>query len=67
MLDLGFETIGNATLICHDGGPVLVTDPWLDGGAYFGSWTLSHEIPQEQREPSGAASTCGCRTATRIT
>jgi hypothetical protein len=50
MLELGFETIGNATLICHDEGPVLVTDPWLDGGAYFGSWTLSHEIPEEQRE-----------------
>jgi len=49
-MDLGFETIGNATLICHDNGPVLVTDPWVDGGAYFGSWRLSHEIPQEQRE-----------------
>lgn len=49
-MELGFETIGNATLICHDGGPVLVTDPWLDGGAYFGSWTLSHEIPEQQRE-----------------
>ncbi|WP_422723981.1 MBL fold metallo-hydrolase [Hyalangium rubrum] len=49
-MELGFETIGNATLICHDGGPVLVTDPWLDGGAYFGSWTLSHEIPEAQRE-----------------
>ncbi len=49
-MELGFETIGNATLICHDGGPVLVTDPWVDGGAYFGSWTLSHEIPAEQRE-----------------
>ncbi|XXF78680.1 MBL fold metallo-hydrolase [Myxococcaceae bacterium GXIMD 01537] len=49
-MDLGFETIGNATLICHDAGPVLVTDPWLEGGAYFGSWTLSHEIPTEQRE-----------------
>lgn len=49
-MELGFETIGNATLICHDAGPVLVTDPWVDGGAYFGSWTLSHEIPPEQRE-----------------
>ena len=44
-MDLGFETIGNATLVCHDGGPVLATDPWIDGGAYFGSWTRSHEIP----------------------
>jgi len=47
-VDIGFETIGNATLICHDGGPVLATDPWLRGSAYFGSWTLSHEIPPEQ-------------------
>jgi len=47
-MDLGFETIGNACLICHDGGPVLATDPWLKGSAYFGSWTTSHEIPAEQ-------------------
>jgi L-ascorbate metabolism protein UlaG (beta-lactamase superfamily) len=49
-MELGFETIGNATLICHDNEPVLVTDPWVDGYAYFGSWTLSHEIPPRQRE-----------------
>ncbi len=49
-MDLGFETIGNACLICHDGGPQLVTDPWIEGPAYFGSWTLSHEVPAEQRE-----------------
>jgi hypothetical protein len=49
-MDLGFETIGNATLLCHDRGPVVVTDPWIVGPAYFGSWTLSHEIPDEQRE-----------------
>src|SRR4051794_31492460 len=36
--ELGFDTIGNATLIAYDGGPVLATDPWLDGPAYFGSW-----------------------------
>lgn len=47
-MDLGFETIGNACLICHDGGPVLATDPWIKGAAYFGSWTTSHEIPPEQ-------------------
>ena len=41
-------SIGNATLICHDCRPVLVTDPWIKGSAYFGSWTLSHEIPDEQ-------------------
>lgn len=49
-MDLGFETIGNATLVCHDGGPVLVTDPWIVGSAYFGSWTRSHEIPERQLE-----------------
>ncbi len=48
-MDLGFETIGNATLICHDGAPVLATDPWIAGSAYFGSWGLSHAIPDEQR------------------
>jgi L-ascorbate metabolism protein UlaG (beta-lactamase superfamily) len=47
-MNLGFETIGNATLICHDREPVLVTDPWIAGDAYFGSWTTSHEIPEEQ-------------------
>jgi hypothetical protein len=48
-MDLGFETIGNATVIIHDGGPVLATDPWIEGPAYFGSWTRSHAIPEEQR------------------
>jgi hypothetical protein len=47
---LGFETIGNATLICCDGKPVLVTDPWIDGSAYFGSWGLSYDIPPEQMD-----------------
>jgi hypothetical protein len=46
--DLAFETIGNATLIVHDRTPLLATDPWLFGSAYFGSWVLSHEVPEEQ-------------------
>ena len=49
-MDVGFETVGNATLICHDRGPVLVTDPWISGSAYFGSWGRSHEIPAEQMD-----------------
>ena len=49
-MDVGFETIGNATLICYDTVPVLVTDPWLVGSPYFGSWGLSHEIPEQQME-----------------
>jgi hypothetical protein len=47
-MELGFETIGNATVVCYDKHPVLVTDPWLTANAYFGSWTMSHEIPEEQ-------------------
>jgi len=49
-MDLGFETVGNATLVCHDKRPVLVTDPWIVGTAYFGSWGRSHEIPAETLE-----------------
>lgn len=45
---IGFETIGNATLICHDEAPILATDPWLSDTAYFGSWTLAHAVPAEQ-------------------
>lgn len=44
----GFDTIGNATLIAYDGPPILATDPWVSGPAYFGSWNLSHIIPEEQ-------------------
>jgi hypothetical protein len=47
---LGVTAIGNATLVVHDGEPVLATDPWLDhpDGAYFGSWGLEYEVPPEQ-------------------
>jgi len=47
-MQLGFETIGNATLIAYEGRPVLATDPWIAGAPYFGSWGLSHSIPPEQ-------------------
>lgn len=49
-MDLGFETIGNACIIAHDRGPVLATDPWLFGPAYFGSWRLSHAVPEQQQQ-----------------
>lgn len=49
-MDLGFDTIGNATIIAYDRGPVLVTDPWLQGTSYFGSWRLSHAVPDEQMQ-----------------
>lgn len=52
-MDLGFDTVGNATLVVHDRRPLLATDPWLEGSAYFGSWGLSHEIPAEQRAAIG--------------
>lgn len=45
---LGFDTIGNATLIAYDGKPILATDPWINGESYFGSWGLSHAIPSDQ-------------------
>ena len=47
-MELGFDTIGNAIIITYDKKPILVTDPWIEGDAYFGSWTQSHEIPHEQ-------------------
>ena len=50
MHDLAFETIGNATLICYDKIPILVTDPWINGFPYFGSWQHSHAIPKNQLE-----------------
>ena len=47
-MQLGFETIGNATIIIHCNGPLLTTDPWIYGEPYFGSWKMSHEIPDKQ-------------------
>ena len=46
-------TIGNATLIAYDDFvPILTTDPWFgdEDDAYFGSWTLSHEIPDKYKK-----------------
>ncbi|MBT3992870.1 MAG: MBL fold metallo-hydrolase [Gammaproteobacteria bacterium] len=46
-------TIGNATLIAYDNNlPILSTDPWFgdEDDAYFGSWTLSHEIPANYKK-----------------
>tara|TARA_B110000305_G_scaffold204092_1_gene233463 strand:- start:5283 stop:6644 length:1362 start_codon:yes stop_codon:yes gene_type:complete len=47
------STIGNATLIAYDEAvPILSTDPWFgdEDHAYFGSWTLSHEIPTKYKK-----------------
>jgi hypothetical protein len=54
-MELGFETIGNATVVVHDREPVLATDPWLEGSAYFGSWGLSHPVPPAQAAAVRAA------------
>jgi hypothetical protein len=45
-----FETIGSAIVIAYDERPVLTTDPWIDGDAYFGSWGLDYEIPAAQMQ-----------------
>jgi hypothetical protein len=44
---LGVKTIGNATLIAFDTGPILATDAWFgdEDDACFGSWSLTHRIP----------------------
>jgi L-ascorbate metabolism protein UlaG (beta-lactamase superfamily) len=50
-MNIYFQIAGNAVLIFHDEGePKLVTDPWVVGHAYFGSWRFSHEITEEQLE-----------------
>lgn len=49
-MNIGFDTIGNATIIIYDDIPLLVTDPWVTESAYFGSWRKSHRIPEEQRQ-----------------
>jgi len=49
---LGVQTIGNATLIAYDKNPVIATDPWMGGDhyAYFGSWQLPYNIPQNIKD-----------------
>ena len=46
---IGFETIGNATITVFDDGPVLTTDPWIEGKPYFGSWDHAYNIPEDQK------------------
>ena len=49
-IDLGFETIGNATCTVYDGSnPILTTDPWVIGKPYFGSWTHRYKIPEDKK------------------
>jgi len=43
-----FETAGNAIVIAYDERPILTTDPWINGDAYFGSWGHDYEITPAQ-------------------
>lgn len=46
-----FETFGNASIqVALDDRPILVTDPWLFGTAYFGSWSLEQALAPHQLE-----------------
>jgi len=48
-MKLRFETVGNAILqLFENDKPILATDPWLTGTAYFGSWALDHELTDQQ-------------------
>lgn len=48
-MSCAFETLGNASIqIFEDGRPVLITDPWLVGTCYFGSWALDHQMSEQQ-------------------
>lgn len=50
-VELGFETIGNATItVFDDGKPIITTDPWVVGKPYFGSWDLKYCIPKYQTD-----------------
>jgi hypothetical protein len=45
----GFETLGNASIAFRDGDcAVLVTDPWLTGTCYFGSWGLDRPLTEDE-------------------
>ncbi|MFN3233068.1 MAG: hypothetical protein ACE363_13065 [Alphaproteobacteria bacterium] len=49
MTALSFETLGNATIqLFADNEPLLVTDPWLFGTAYFDSWALERPANGQQ-------------------
>ena len=49
--NLGFETIGNATITVFDNArPIITTDPWIEGAPYFGSWGHSYKVPKTQKK-----------------
>jgi hypothetical protein len=55
-MDWRFETLGNAMIQVFEGDdPVLVTDPWLVGSAYFGSWELERPLTARQMRNANAS------------
>ena len=67
-VDLGFETIGNATCTVFDNSiPVLTTDPWIVGKQYFGSWNHRFRIPKIKNTIVINLNIFGYRMATLIT
>jgi hypothetical protein len=51
-----FETLGNAMVqVFKDDRPILVTDPWLAGSAYFGSWELERPLTDRQLKNAHAS------------
>jgi L-ascorbate metabolism protein UlaG (beta-lactamase superfamily) len=55
-MELGFQTCGNATLIAYDRDvPVLVTDAWVEGAQYFGSWRLPYRFDAAQTDAFAGA------------
>ncbi|WP_155859972.1 MBL fold metallo-hydrolase [Kordiimonas gwangyangensis] len=51
MGSLKFKTMGNATVQLWEGDkPILTTDPWLVGRAYFDSWALHHPMSDAEIE-----------------
>ena len=48
-MSFSFETLGNASIAFSDAGhQVLVTDPWLTGTCYFGSWALDRPLTADE-------------------
>lgn len=46
-----FRTLGNAIIqILENDIPIISTDPWLVGRAYFDSWALHHPISEEEKQ-----------------
>lgn len=50
-MTFSFETCGNAIIIVRKNDiPILATDPWLVGTAYFGSWAIDNPLTKTQIE-----------------